>query len=221
MGKAASVGLAAAVWIDLLGACTSSCWEDLTFFLFKGHKLCNGVCLRGIKVRSVLRGLLKKLRQLIIHIMMTQTWKTWCFWRETWALCTCLSTNNKGGPYYSPSGYKQYQHERSDWLHKLFIQSNCCTPESTDLTFFWTFFSSLERNCASGANNFPIVQNFVFLMFKWANVKRVCITHTFDRIVIFHMSWEFRLIQGFYLHCILQILYCLCTFHNNQMHCLV
>ena len=46
--------------------------------------------------------------------------------------------------------------------------------------------------------NFPIVQNFVFLMFKWKNVKRVCITHTFDRIVIFHMSWEFRLIQGFY-----------------------
>ena len=46
--------------------------------------------------------------------------------------------------------------------------------------------------------NFPIVQNFVFLMFKWENVKRVCITHTFDRIVIFHMSWEFRLIQGFY-----------------------
>lgn len=71
VGKPASVGLAAAVWIDLLGACTSSCWEDLTFFLFKGHKLCNGVCLHGIKVRSVLRGLLKKLRQLIIHVMMS------------------------------------------------------------------------------------------------------------------------------------------------------
>ena len=39
---------------------------------------------------------------------------------------------------------------------------------------------------------------FCFLMFKWENVKRVYITHTFDRIVIFHMSWEFRLIQGFY-----------------------